>query len=123
MLEQRIERGNLNAAWKQVKRNKGAAGVDGLDLGRTAALIRSESDNIKTLVLAGRYRPAPVRPVEIPKPNGGVRRLGVPTILGKFLQQAALQVLGPFFEPHFSEHSYGFRPGRSAHQAVLAACE
>jgi RNA-directed DNA polymerase len=118
-----IERGNLNAAWKQVKRNKGAAGVDGLDLEHTAALIRNEWDKIKTLLLAGRYRPAPVRRVEIPKPNGGVRRLGVPTILDRFLQQAALQVLGPLFEPHFSEHSYGFRPGRSAHQAVLAARE
>ena len=93
-----------------MKRNKGAAGVDGLDLEHAASLIRSEWDKIKTLLLAGRYRPAPVRRVEIPKPNGGVRRLGVPTILDRFLQQAALQVLGLLFEPHFPEHSYGFRP-------------
>ena len=106
-----------------MKRNKGAAGVDGLDLEHAASLIRSEWDKIKTLLLAGRYRPAPVRRVEIPKPNGGVRRLGVPTILDRFLQQAALQVLGLLFEPHFPEHSYGFRPGRSAHQVVLAARE
>lgn len=123
LLEQMIERGNLNAAWKQVRRNKGAAGVDGLDFERTATLIRKEWDKIKALLLAGCYRPEPVRRVEIPKANGGVRLLGVPTILDRFLQQAALQVLGPLFEPHFSEHSYGFRPGRSAHQAVLAARE
>jgi RNA-directed DNA polymerase len=118
-----VERGNLNAAWKQVRRNKGAAGVDGLDLERTATLIRKQWDKIETLLLAGRYRPAPVRRVEIPKPDGATRLLGVPTVLDRFLQQAALQVLGPLFEPHFSAHSYGFRPGRSAHQAVLAARE
>jgi group II intron reverse transcriptase/maturase len=118
-----IERGNLNAAWKQVRRNKGAAGVDGLDFERTATLIRNEWDKIEALLLAGRYQPRPVRRVEIPKPDGGVRLLGVPTILDRFLQQAALQVLGPLFEPHFSEHSYGFTPGRSAHQAVFAARE
>ncbi len=137
-----IERDNLNAAWKQVRRNKGAAGVDGLDLERTATLIRKEWDQIEALLRAGRYRPEPpattrprhgagkqlsltrpepVRRVEIPKPNGGIRLLGVPTVMDRFLQQAALQVLSPLFEPHFSEHSYGFRPGRSAHQAVLAA--
>ncbi len=118
-----IERGNLNAAWKRVSRNQGAAGVDGLDLERTATLIRKEWDKIKALLLAGRYRPEPVRRVEIPKANGGIRLLGVPTVLDRFLQQAALQVLSPLFEPDFSEHSYGFRPGRSAHQAVLAARE
>jgi RNA-directed DNA polymerase len=123
LIEQMIERGNLNAAWKQVRRNKGAAGVDGLDLERTATLIRKEWDKIKALLVAGHYRPQPVRRVEIPKPSGGVRLLGVPTILDRCLQQAALQVLGPLFEPHFSAHSYGFRPGRSAHQAVLAARE
>jgi len=123
LIEQMIERDNLNAAWRQVSRNKGAAGVDGLDIERTATLLRKEWDQIKMRLLAGRYRPQPVRRVEIPKPNGGIRPLGVPTILDRFLQQAALQVLSPLFEPHFSEHSYGFRPGRSAHQAVLAARE
>jgi RNA-directed DNA polymerase len=107
LIEQMIERDNLNAAWRQVSRNKGAAGVDGLDIERTATLLRKEWDQIKTRLLAGRYRPQPVRRVEIPKPNGGIRPLGVPTILDRFLQQAALQVLSPLFEPHFSEHSYG----------------
>ncbi len=96
-------------------------GVDGLDIERTAALIRREWDAIKARLIAGVYRPRPVRRVEIPKPNGGTRKLGVPTVLDRFVQQAALQVLSPLFEPGFSEHSYGFRPGRSAHQAVLAA--
>ena len=81
LIERMIERGNLNAAWKQVRRNKGAAGVDGLDLEPTARLIRKEWDQIKALLLAGRYRPAPVRRVEIPKPNGGIRQLGGPTVL------------------------------------------
>ena len=116
-----IERGNLNAAWKRVKSNKGAEGVDGLDIEGTAALIRRDWDEIKTRLIAGTYKPRPVKRVEIPKPNGGTRKLGVPTVLDRFVQQAALQVLSPLFEPDFSEHSYGFRPGRSAHQAVLAA--
>ena len=115
------ERGNLNAAWKRVKSNKGAEGVDGLDIEGTAALIRRDWDEIKTRLIAGTYKPRPVKRVEIPKPNGGTRKLGVPTVLDRFVQQAALQVLSPLFEPDSSEHSYGFRPGRSAHQAVLAA--
>jgi RNA-directed DNA polymerase len=121
LIEQMIERGNLNAAWKRVKSNKGAEGVDGLDIEGTAALIRRDWDEIKTRLIAGTYKPRPVKRVEIPKPNGGTRKLGVPTVLDRFVQQAALQVLSPLFEPDFSEHSYGFRPGRSAHQAVLAA--
>jgi hypothetical protein len=91
LLEQMIERGNLNAAWKQVKRDKGAAGVDVLDLERTATLIRKQWNKIKALVLTGRYRPEPVRRVEIPKPNSGTRLLGVRTVLDRFLQQAALR--------------------------------
>jgi RNA-directed DNA polymerase len=121
LIEQMIERGNLNAAWKRVKSNKGAEGVDGLDIEGTAALIRREWDEIKARLIAGTYEPRPVKRVEIPKPNGETRKLGVPTVLDRFVQQAALQVLSPLFEPDFSEHSYGFRPGRNAHQAVLAA--
>jgi|HubBroStandDraft_1064217.scaffolds.fasta_scaffold19215_2 RNA-directed DNA polymerase len=121
LIEQMIERGNLEAAWKRVRSNKGAAGVDGLDIEGTAALIRWEWDAIKARLSAGTYRPRSVRRVEIPKANGGTRKLGVPTVLDRFIQQAALQVLSPLFEPGFSEHSYGFRPGRSAHQAVIAA--
>ena len=121
LIEQMIERDNLNAAWKRVRRNKGAEGVDGLDIEGTQTLIRREWDEIKARLIAGSYQPRPVRRVEIPKPNGGIRKLGVPTVLDRFIQQAALQVLSSLFEPDFSEHSYGFRPGRSAHQAVLAA--
>ena len=121
LIEQMIERGNLEAAWKRVRSNQGAAGVDSLDIEGTATLIRREWGAIKARLSAGTYRPRSVRRVEIPKANGGTRKLGVPTVLDRFIQQAALQVLSPLFEPGFSEHSYGFRPGRSAHQAVLAA--
>jgi RNA-directed DNA polymerase len=116
-----IESGNLKAAWKQVKGNKGAAGIDGLDIEQSAERIRREWDKIKAQLLTGTYRPEPVRRVEIPKANGGIRKLGVPTVQDRLIQQAALQVLSPLFEPGFSSHSYGFRPGRRAHQAVLAA--
>ena len=118
-----IARENLNLAWKKVRANKGSAGVDGLGIEETATLIRKVWDRIEPRLLAGAYEPKPVRRVEIEKPNGGTRLLGVPTVLDRFIQQAALQVLSPLFEPHFSKHSYGFRPGRSAHQAVLAARE
>lgn len=121
LIEQMIERGNLNAAWKQVKRNKGSAGVDGREIEATSALIREHWDEIATHLLTGTYRPRPVKRVEIPKAGGGKRKLGVPTVLDRFIQQAALQVLMPLFEPHFSEHSYGFRPARSALQAVEQA--
>jgi RNA-directed DNA polymerase len=123
LIEQMIERGNLKSAWKKVKGNQGAEGVDGLNIEGTEALIRREWDQIEARLKAGAYRPRPVRRVEIPKAGGGTRKLGVPTVLDRFVQQAALQVLSPLFEPGFSEHSYGFRPGRSAHQAVLAARE
>jgi RNA-directed DNA polymerase len=121
LIEQMIERGNLNAAWRRVRGNKGAAGVDGLEIEATAALIRQRWQEIEAHLLAGDYVPMPVRRVEIPKANGGTRKLGVPTVQDRFIQQAARQVLAPLFEPGFSAHSYGFRPGRSAHQAVLAA--
>ena len=123
LIEQMIVRENLNLAWKKVSANKGSAGVDGLGIEETAALIRKVWGQIAPRLLAGTYEPKPVHRVEIEKPNGGVRLLGVPTVLDRFIQQAALQVLSPRFEPDFSAHSYGFRPGRSAHQAVLAARE
>jgi RNA-directed DNA polymerase len=121
LIERMIERDNMNVAWKQVKGNKGAAGIDGLDIEQSAERIRRDWDRIKAQLLAGTYRPEPVRRVEIPKASGGTRKLGVPTVQDRLIQQAALQVLDPVFEPGFSSHSYGFRPGRSAHQAVLAA--
>jgi RNA-directed DNA polymerase len=123
LIEQMVERSYLAAAWKRVRQNKGAEGVDGLDIEATETLIRKEWGGIKNRLLAGTYVPRAVRRVEIPKPKGGTRKLGVPTVLDRFIQQAALQVLSPLFEPSFSEGSYGFRPGRSAHQAVLAAKE
>lgn len=121
LIEQMIDRGNLNAAWKRVARNKGSAGVDGRGLEETAQYIRNHQEEIFAHLLAGTYRPRPVRRVEIPKPNGGKRLLGIPTVLDRWIQQAALQVLTPLFEPHFSERSYGFRPKRSALQAVTQA--
>jgi RNA-directed DNA polymerase len=104
-----------------VRANKGAAGVDGLDIHQTVAHLVSAWLAIKEPLLAGTYRPSPVRRVAIPKPGGGQRELGIPTVTDRVIQQALLQVLQPLLEASFSEHSYGFRPGRNAHQAVLAA--
>ncbi len=121
LLEVALARENLQRAWSRVKANKGAAGVDGLDIEQTAALLRTAWPDIREQVLAGTYRPQPVRRVTIPKPDGGERELGIPTVTDRLIQQALLQVLQPQLDPTFSEHSYGFRPGRSAHDAVLAA--
>lgn len=123
LIEQMIDTGNLNLAWRKVKANKGAAGVDGLDIEETAAKLRTNRRQIETQLLAGNYTPLPVRRVEIEKASGGTRKLGAPTVTDRWIQQAMLQVLTPLFETGFSERSYGFRPGRSAHQAVLAARE
>jgi RNA-directed DNA polymerase len=112
---------NLNAAWVQVEANAGAAGVDGRTVAQTAGLIREHKDELLGLLSAGKYRPEAVKAVDIPKASGGVRRLGIPTVLDRWIQQAIHQQLGPLWEPEFSEHSYGFRPGRSAHDAVRAA--
>jgi group II intron reverse transcriptase/maturase len=120
-LESVLATENLNAAWSQVKTNDGAAGVDGWDVERSLPRIRERWTGIEAALLAGRYQPAAVRAVTIPKPNGGERTLGIPTVLDRVIQQAIHQQLGPVWEPDFSEHSYGFRPGRSAHDAVRAA--
>jgi group II intron reverse transcriptase/maturase len=112
---------NLNAAWSQVKANGGAAGVDGRDVASSRAHIQEHWGAIEADLLAGRYQPAPVRSVPIPKPNGGERTLGIPTVLDRVIQQAIHRQLSPVWEPGFSEHSYGFRPGRSAQDAVRAA--
>lgn len=121
LLEAALTRQNLHAAWKRVKANKGAAGVDGLDIEQTAQVIRQSWSDIRQALLAGRYRPSPVRKVLIPKPDGSQRELGIPTVLDRLIQQALLQVLQPIIDPTFSEHSHGFRPGRRAHDAVKAA--
>ena len=114
-----LARENMQQAWKRVRSNKGAAGVDGLGIDETAERLRTEWPVIREQLLHGTYRPQPVRRVTIPKPDGGQRELGIPTVTDRLIQQAMLQVLQPMLDPTFSQHSYGFRPGRSAHQAVL----
>ena len=121
LLAAALTRENLRQAWKRVKANKGAAGVDGLDIERTARHLVTAWPTIRDQLLRGTYRPSPVRRVTIPKPDGGERELGIPTVTDRLIQQAVLQVLQPILDPTFSEHSYGFRPGRRAHDAVLAA--
>ena len=116
-----LTRENLRQAWKRVKANKGAAGVDGLDIDQTARHLVTAWPEIRQQRLRGTYRPSPVRRVTIPKPDGGERELGIPTVTDRLIQQALLQVLQPMLDPTFSEHSYGFRPGRRAHDAILAA--
>lgn len=120
-MEAVVERNNLWLAYERVMSNKGAAGVDGLALPEFKAWLQQHWPSVKAALLAGSYLPRPVRKVEIPKPNGGVRTLGIPTVLDRLIQQALLQVLQPEFESGFSEHSYGFRPGRNAWQAVQQA--
>jgi RNA-directed DNA polymerase len=116
-----VERHNLWRAYERVMQNKGAAGVDGLTVFEFKAWLQQHWPSIKAALLAGDYIPSAIRKVDIPKPNGGVRALGIPTVLDRLIQQALLQVLQPQFEPEFSEHSYGFRPGRNAWQAVQRA--
>ena len=116
-----VERNNLWRAFERVMRNKGAAGVDGLTVFEFKQWLQQHWPSVKAALLAGQYMPAAIRKVELPKPNGGVRTLGIPTVLDRLIQQALLQVLQPEFEPEFSDHSYGFRPGRNAWQAVQRA--
>ena len=116
-----LARENMQQAWKRVRANKGAAGIDGLGIDETAQRLLWEWPAIREQLLRGTYRPQPVRRVTIPKPDGGQRELGIPTVTDRLIQQALLQVLQPLLDPTFSQHSYGFRPGRSAHQAVRAA--
>lgn len=116
-----LDRPNMQRAYDRVLRNKGAPGVDGLTVGELKAYLKAHWPEHKEALLNGRYQPQPVRKVEIPKSGGGVRQLGIPTVLDRLIQQALHQVLSPVFEPEFSEFSYGFRPGRSAGQAVQQA--
>ena len=115
------ERGNLMLAYQRVVENKGAAGVDGIGVAQLKDHLKLHWPTIKAKLLAGSYMPQPVRRVDIPKPQGGVRTLGIPTLTDRMIQQALHQVLSPIFEADFSASSYGFRPGRNAHQAVKAA--
>ena len=121
LLEAALTRENLQVAWKRVKANKGAAGMDGLDIEQAVQLLRLSWPQTRQALLAGTYRPQPVRRVMIPKPDGSQRELGIPTVLDRLIQQALLQVLQALIDPSFSEHSHGFRPGRRAHDAVKAA--
>lgn len=116
-----LTRENLRQAWKRVKANKGAAGVDGLDIDQTTRHLVTAWPTIREQLQRGTYRPSPVRRVVIPKPDGGERELGIPTVTDRLIQQALLQVLQPILDPTFSDYSYGFRPGRRAHDAILAA--
>jgi len=121
LLSQALARANLVMAWKRVKANRGSAGVDGKSIAETADSLRTHWPRIREALLDGSYRPAPVRRVQIPKPGGGMRELGIPTVTDRLIQQALLQVLQPLIDPTFSEHSHGFRPGRRARDAVLMA--
>ena len=121
LLERALARENLVLAWKRVKANGGSAGVDGLTIQETAEYLKTHWPRIREELQTGRYRPQPVRRVEIPKPGGGMRELGIPTVTDRLIQQALLQVLQPLIDPTFSESSYGFRPGRRAQDAVLEA--
>jgi RNA-directed DNA polymerase len=116
-----IERENLKKALAQVRRNKGAAGVDGMTVGEPPAYLKEHWLAVRSQLLDGGYKPQPVRRVEIPKASGGTRPLGIPTVLDRFIQQAIMQVLQADWDGTFSEASFGFRPGRSAHQAVERA--
>ena len=118
-----LDRNNLNEAFKNVKANKGASGIDELSIEETAQYIRENKKTIVWQLYNRKYQPQPVRRVEIPKQNGGVRKLGIPTVLDRVIQQAMVQVLSPMFEPYFSEYSYGFRPMRSCQQAIIKALE
>ena len=121
LMEEVCERENLKAALRQVKGNKGSAGVDGVTVNQLPDYLKQHWPAIREQLLNGTYEPKPVRRVEIPKPDGGVRKLGIPTVLDRFIPQAVMQVLPRQWDRTFSEHSYGFRPGRSAHQAVAQA--
>jgi RNA-directed DNA polymerase len=121
-LEAMLKRENLLRAWERVKANKGAAGIDGRSIAETWQWLKADGWSItREQLRAGSYEPQPVRPVEIPKPDGGVRELGIPTVLDRLIQQALLQVLTPLFDPQFSKSSYGFRPKRGAHDALRQA--
>jgi len=121
LMEEICEPENLKEALRQVKANKGSAGIDRMTVDQLADYLKQHWPAIREQLLNGTYEPKPVRRVEIPKPDGGLRKLGIPTVLDRFIQQAVMQVLQKRWDPTFSDHSYGFRPGRSAHQAVTQA--
>ena len=119
LLERVLDRDNLNKAYKRVKANKGANGVDGMTVNEALPWLKEHRDELLESIRNGKYKPSPVRRVEIPKDNGGVRKLGIPTVIDRIIQQAIAQVLIPIYEPKFSDGSYGYRPQRSAKDAIL----
>jgi RNA-directed DNA polymerase len=121
LMEEVCERENMREALRRVKANKGSAGIDRMTVGAIADYLKQHWLAIRERLLNGTYEPKPVRRVEIPKPDGGVRKLGIPCVLDRLIQQAVMQVLQRQWDQTFSDHSYGFRPGRSAHQAVAQA--
>jgi RNA-directed DNA polymerase len=121
LMEQVVAQANAETAWKAVKRNHGAPGIDGMTTNQLGDHVRKHWETIRAKLMGGTYTPSPVRRVEIPKPQGGVRLLGIPTVLDRWIQQMLLQVLQAIFDPTFHAHSYGFRPGKSAHDAVRTA--
>jgi RNA-directed DNA polymerase len=123
LMEIMLGRANMEAAYRKVISNKGSPGVDGMTTKDLKAYLQTEWMRIKEELLMGKYKPQPVKQVEIPKPDGGVRKLGIPTVIDRLIQQGIHQILNPIFDPNFSESSYGFRPGRGAHQAILKARE
>ena len=123
LLEEILSRDNMKLAYKKVKANKGASGIDGITIEEVDKYLKENWVTIRDKIRKRRYKPKPVRRVEIPKPNGGVRNLGVPTVVDRIIEQAIVQRLTPIVEPHFSEYSYGFRPNRRAQQAILKLLE
>ena len=118
LLEQILSRDNLNRAYKRVRANKGAPGIDGMTIEDALPWLREHRDELLESIRQGKYKPQPVRRKEIPKPDGGVRKLGIPTVIDRIIQQAIAQQLVPIYEPLFSDDSYGYRPNRSAQQAI-----
>ena len=123
LLEEILSRGNMTLAYKRVKANKGASGIDGITVEEIDEYLKAHWVEMREQIRKRKYQPQPVRRVEIPKPNGGVRNLGIPNVIDRIIEQAITQVLTPIAEPHFSENSYGFRPGRRAQQAVIKLLE
>ena len=123
LLEQMLSRDNLNRAYKRVKANKGAPGIDGMTIEDALPWLQENREELLELIRSGKYKPQPVRRKEIPKPDGGIRKLGIPTVVDRVIQQAITQILTPIYEPLFSEGSYGYRPNRSAQTAILKVKE
>lgn len=123
LLDQILSKENMNLAYKKVKANKGASGIDDVTVEEVYDYIKENWNSIKEKILKRKYKPQPVLRVEIPKPNGGVRKLGIPTVMDRIIEQAIVQVITPIVEPYFSDYSYGFRPGRKAQQAIIKLLE